>query len=214
MKGNCMSEQKNNSLLAQVEIIAKGLSETFAPFCEVVVHDLKNPEHSILSIHNNLSGRQVGEPTTELGHARIESEDFPNIIANYTNQFSDGRPVKSTSIGIKDESGKYIAALCLNLDMTLFRSMQSMLSQFIDVGNSPIKEHIEPNGTEAIRIRIDQYAAALAATPRTLKADERKNLIEVLRNEGLLDVKKSMETVAQHLGISRASVYLYAKKES
>ncbi len=64
-----------------------------------------------------------------------------------------------------------------------------MLSQFIDVGNSPIKEHIEPNGTEAIRIRIDQYAAALAATPRTLKADERKNLIEVLRNEGLLDVK-------------------------
>ncbi|CAB5534725.1 transcriptional regulator [Providencia hangzhouensis] len=209
-----MSEQKNNSLLAQVEIIAKGLSETFAPFCEVVVHDLKNPEHSILSIHNNLSGRQVGEPTTELGHARIESEDFPNIIANYTNQFSDGRPVKSTSIGIKDESGKYIAALCLNLDMTLFRSMQSMLSQFIDVGNSPIKEHIEPNGTEAIRIRIDQYAAALAATPRTLKADERKNLIEVLRNEGLLDVKKSMETVAQHLGISRASVYLYAKKES
>lgn len=214
MKGNCMSDQKNNSLLAQVEIIAKGLSETFAPFCEVVVHDLKNPEHSILSIHNNLSGRQVGEPTTELGHARIESEDFPNIIANYTNQFSDGRPVKSTSIGIKDESGKYIAALCLNLDMTLFRSMQSMLSQFIDVGNSPIKEHIEPNGTEAIRIRIDQYAAALAATPRTLKADERKNLIEVLRNEGLLDVKKSMETVAQHLGISRATVYLYAKKES
>ncbi|MEQ4731860.1 transcriptional regulator [Providencia rettgeri] len=209
-----MSDQKNNSLLAQVEIIAKGLSETFAPFCEVVVHDLKNPEHSILSIHNNLSDRQVGEPTTELGHARIESEDFPNIIANYTNQFSDGRPVKSTSIGIKDESGKYIAALCLNLDMTLFRSMQSMLSQFIDVGNSPIKEHIEPNGTEAIRIRIDQYAAALAATPRTLKADERKNLIEVLRNEGLLDVKKSMETVAQHLGISRASVYLYAKKES
>lgn len=209
-----MSDQKDNSVLAQVEIIAQGLSETFAPFCEVVVHDLKNPEHSILSIHNNLSGREVGEPTTELGHARIESADFPNIIANYANQFSDGRPVKSTSIGIKDESGQYIAALCLNLDMTLFRSMQSMLSQFIDVGNSPIKEHIEPNGAEAIRMRIDQYAATLAATPRTLKVDERKNLIEVLRNEGLLDIKKSMETVAQHLGISRASVYLYAKKES
>ncbi|MEQ5202129.1 PAS domain-containing protein [Providencia rettgeri] len=209
-----MSDQKDNSILAQVEIIAQGLSETFAPFCEVVVHDLKNPEHSILSIHNNLSGREVGEPTTELGHARSESADFPNIIANYANQFSDGRPVKSTSIGIKDESGQYIAALCLNLDMTLFRSMQSMLSQFIDVGNSPIKEHIEPNGAEAIRMRIDQYAATLAATPRTLKVDERKNLIEVLRNEGLLDIKKSMETVAQHLGISRASVYLYAKKES
>ncbi|EIU7555020.1 transcriptional regulator [Providencia rettgeri] len=209
-----MSDLKENSLLAQIDIIAKGLSETFAPFCEVVVHDLKKPEHSILSIHNNLSGRQIGEPTTELGLARIESPDFPNIIANYTNQFTDGRPVKSTSIGIKDDSGQYVAALCLNLDMTLFRGMQSMLSQFIEVGNSPIKEHIEPNGTEAIRIRIDQYAASLATTARTLKVEERKNLIEILRNEGLLDVKKAMETVAQHLGISRASVYLYAKKAS
>lgn len=209
-----MSDLKENSLLAQIDIIAKGLSETFAPFCEVVVHDLKKPEHSILSIHNNLSGRQISEPTTELGLARIESPDFPNIIANYTNQFTDGRPVKSTSIGIKDDSGQYVAALCLNLDMTLFRGMQSMLSQFIEVGNSPIKEHIEPNGTEAIRIRIDQYAASLATTARTLKVEERKNLIEILRNEGLLDVKKAMETVAQHLGISRASVYLYAKKAS
>ncbi|EMN0827442.1 PAS domain-containing protein [Providencia rettgeri] len=209
-----MSDLKENSLLAQIDIIAKGLSETFAPFCEVVVHDLKKPEHSILSIHNNLSGRQIGEPTTELGLARIESPDFPIIIANYTNQFTDGRPVKSTSIGIKDDSGQYVAALCLNLDMTLFRGMQSMLSQFIEVGNSPIKEHIEPNGTEAIRIRIDQYAASLATTARTLKVEERKNLIEILRNEGLLDVKKAMETVAQHLGISRASVYLYAKKAS
>ncbi|HEC8327232.1 TPA: PAS domain-containing protein [Providencia rettgeri] len=207
-----MPSTKENTLLAQIETIAKGLSETFAPFCEVVVHDLKNPEHSILSIHNNLSGRQVGEPTTELGLARIESADFPNIVANYTNQFSDGRPVKSTSIGIKNENGEYVAALCLNLDMTLFRGMQSVLSQFIEVGNSPIKEHIEPNGSEAIRHRIDQYAATLAATPRTLKAEERKNLIEILRSEGLLDVKKSMETVAQHLGVSRASVYLYAKK--
>ncbi|WP_272689734.1 helix-turn-helix domain-containing protein, partial [Providencia sp. PROV033] len=26
--------------------------------------------------------------------------------------------------------------------------------------------------------------------------------------------KKSMDTIAQHLGVSRASVYLYAKKDS
>ncbi|HHR5881158.1 TPA: helix-turn-helix transcriptional regulator [Providencia alcalifaciens] len=209
-----MAKPQENSLLAQIEAIAQGLSETFAPFCEVVVHDLKKPEHSIISIHNNLSGRKEGQPTTELGLARIESADFPNIIANYANQFPDGRPAKSTSIGIKDETGQYVAALCLNLDMTQFRSMQSMLSQFTEVGCSPIKEHLEPNGSEAIRTRIDQYAASIAATPRTLKADDRVALIEILRKEGLLDIKKSMDTIAQHLGVSRASVYLYAKKDS
>lgn len=209
-----MAKPKENSLLAQIEVIAQGLSETFAPFCEVVVHDLKNPEHSIISIHNNLSGRKEGEATTELGLARIESADFPNIITNYANQFPDGRPAKSTSIGIKDETGQYVAALCLNLDMTQFRNMQSMLSQFTEVGCSPVKEHLEPNGSEAIRARIDQYAASIAATPRTLKADDRVALIELLRKEGLLDIKKSMDTIAQHLGVSRASVYLYAKKDS
>ncbi|CAG9416418.1 helix-turn-helix transcriptional regulator [Providencia alcalifaciens] len=209
-----MAKPKENSLLAQIEAIAQGLSETFAPFCEVVVHDLKNPEHSIISIHNNLSGRKEGEATTELGLARIESADFPNIITNYANQFPDGRPAKSTSIGIKDETGQYVAALCLNLDMTQFRNMQSMLSQFTEVGCSPVKEHLESNGSEAIRARIDQYAASIAATPRTLKADDRVALIELLRKEGLLDIKKSMDTIAQHLGVSRASVYLYAKKDS
>ena len=54
-----MPKTDNNSLLSQIDTIARGLSETFSPFCEVVVHDLKNPEHAILSIHNNLSGRRV-----------------------------------------------------------------------------------------------------------------------------------------------------------
>ena len=195
-----MPKTDNNSLLSQIDTIARGLSETFSPFCEVVVHDLKNPEHAILSIHNNLSGRQPGQPATELGLARIASPDFPSIIANYSNQFADGRPVKSTSIGIKDEEGRYVAALCLNVDMTLFRGMQSALARFTETENSPIKEH------------IDDFAAKRATTARALKPQDRKLLIQQLRQDGLLNVRKSMDTVAQHLGVSRATAYLYARQ--
>ena len=101
-------------LLDQIKQIADGLGQTLAPFCEVVVHDLLEPEQSILAIHNNLSGRAVGDPTTELGQARITDPDYPQVLANYANQFADGRQAKSTSIGIKDASGNYIAALCMN----------------------------------------------------------------------------------------------------
>lgn len=209
-----MSKPEENSLLGQLDIIAKGLSETFSPFCEVVVHDLKNPEHAILAIHNNLSGREAGQPATELGLARIASPDFPNIVANYGNQFADGRPVKSTSIGIKDNDGKYVAALCLNVDMTLFRGMQSALARFTEIENTSVQEHIEPTGSEAIRQRIDSYAAKRATTARALNIADRKAVIQELRKDGLLEVKKSMETIAQHLGISRATAYLYARQES
>ncbi|EPF2242081.1 MULTISPECIES: helix-turn-helix transcriptional regulator [Citrobacter] len=209
-----MPKTDNNSLLSQLDTIARGLSETFSPFCEVVVHDLKKPEHAILSIHNNLSGRKPGQPATELGLARIASPDFPSIIANYSNQFADGRPVKSTSIGIKDEDGKYVAALCLNVDMSLFRGMQSALARFTETENSPIKEHIDPGSNEVIRQRIDDFAAKRATTARALKPEDRKLLIQQLRKEGLLNVRKSMDTVAQHLGVSRATAYLYARQSA
>ena len=97
--------------------------------------------------------RRVGlPPVTELGLARIASPDFPSIIANYANQFADGRPVKSTSIGIKDISDKYVAALCLNVDMTLFPGIQRALAQFTEIESSAVVEHLEPaTGSEAIR---------------------------------------------------------------
>lgn len=207
-----MPKNDENSLLSQLDTIAKGLSETFSPFCEVVVHDLKDPEHAIMSIHNNLSGREAGQPATELGLARIASPDFPEIIANYGNQFADGRPVKSTSIGIKDEKGNYVAALCLNVDMTLFRGLQSALARFTETESSPVREHLDPGSTEVIRQRIDDFAAKRATTARALKTEDRKVLIQQLRKEGLLNVRKSMDTVAQHLGVSRATAYLYARQ--
>ncbi|WP_243409853.1 helix-turn-helix domain-containing protein, partial [Salmonella enterica] len=40
----------------------------------------------------------------------------------------------------------------------------------------------------------------------------RKELIIKLRKEGLLNLRKSMDTVAQHPGVSRATAYLYARQ--
>ncbi len=213
-KGLAMKKpvSERRALLAQLEQVAQGLSETFAPFCEVVVHDLKDPKHAILTIHNNLSGREVGDPATELGLARIADPKYPQIIANYANQFADGRQAKSTSIGIKDSSGRYVAALCLNIDLTLFRSLQNTLGQFVNVDASgPSKESLNPAGAEAIRARIDQFAARLATTPRSLKAEERRLLLRELNQSGYMEVRRAMEIVALHLGVSRATVYADAR---
>jgi predicted transcriptional regulator YheO len=199
-------------LLEQIKQVADGLGKTFAPFCEVVVHDLLDPAHAVLAIHNNLSGREIGHPATELGLARIMDPEFEQVIANYPNRFSDGRQVKSTSIGVKDSEGRYIAALCMNVDLTMFQGFQGMLNQFVAMPlTAPANETLDPAGAEAIRARIDQFAARLATTPRALKAEDRRALVKELKAVGLLDLRRAMETVAAHLGVSRASVYSYAK---
>jgi predicted transcriptional regulator YheO len=203
---------EQQTIVEQLRQIAEGLGETFSPFCEVVVHDLLDADHAIVTIRNNLSGRCEGEPATELGLARIEDDRYPQVIANYANQFADGRPVKSTSIGIKDSSGRYVAALCLNVDLTLFGALQSVLGRFTstDVA-AAIGESLEPFGADAIRQRIDQFAARLGTIPRALKTEDRRMLIRELKESGNMEVRRAMEIVALYLGVSRATVYNDAK---
>ena len=200
------SEHQN--LLAQLQQVADGLGKTLAPFCEVVLHDLTEPEHAILAIHNNLSGRSVGEPATELGLARAADPNFDQVIANYPNTFPDGRLAKSTSVGIKDSDGRYVAALCLNVDLTVFRSLNTMLTQFGSVDTAAaVNDTLQPTGADAIRLRIDDFAARHGTTPRALKADERRALMRELKDSGLSDVRRAMDIVAAYLNVSRATVY-------
>ena len=78
-------------------------------------------------------------------------------------------------------------------------------------GLSAVSESLDPASADLIRARIDQFAGRLATTPRALKAQDRRALLKELKAAGLLDVRRSMETVAAHLGVSRTAVYGYAK---
>lgn len=191
----------------QLQTVAQGLGQTFSPFCEVVVHDLTNPKHAILCIENNLSGRQVGQPATELGLARIKDPDYPAVVANYANQFADGRKVKSTSIGIKDGSGRYVAALCLNIDLTLFDGFHSMLSMFANISHGKVEEALDVSHADALRRKIDEFAAMKATTARGLKPADRRTLLKELKTTGQLDIRRGAEIAAAHMGVSRATVY-------
>ncbi|WP_394840937.1 PAS domain-containing protein [Pendulispora brunnea] len=206
-----MKKKANKLLLDTLQNIAEGLAETFAPFCEVVVHDLRNPGNAIHGIYNNLSGRGIGEPATELGLARIRDPGFPARFSNYANTFSDGRKVKSTSIGIKDDSGAYVAALCINVDLTLFQSFQSAISQFTRIDDGRIHEHLDRTPAERIHARIDEFAASRATTVRSLSAMDRKQLVQELKKEGLLEVRRGANIAAAHMGVSRATIYGDAK---
>lgn len=81
--------------------IVQALGVMFAPGCEVVLHDLTQPDRAIVAIANNLSNRRIGDAATEMGLERIASPEFPDVVQNYASVFPDGRPAKSTSIGLR-----------------------------------------------------------------------------------------------------------------
>jgi predicted transcriptional regulator YheO len=106
-----------------------------------------------------------------------------------------------------------VAALCLNVDLTLFQSFQGAISQFTKIDDKEVHEHIEAGGNHSDRIhaRIDDFAATRATTSRSLKPADRKQLVQELKKAGLLEVRRGAEIAAAHMGVSRATVYSDAK---
>lgn len=204
---------ENELLLREAKKIVEALGKMFSPCCEVLLHDLTDPEHAIVAIESNLSGRSIGDPATELGLARIQDPKFPDVIQNYPNRFPDGRAAKSTSIGIRNSEGQFIGALCLNLDVSLFGSMQQSLAKLISVDDAavPLPETLRARSVEEIRAAINTYAAQRNQTARGLLSLEKKNLVKDLNERGFLQIKNAVPAVADYLGVSRATIYNYMR---
>ncbi|WP_067480206.1 helix-turn-helix transcriptional regulator [Nocardia amamiensis] len=201
-------------LLVEAEKIASAIGRMFPGLCEVVLHDLRRPEHAIRAIENNLSGRQVGDSATELGLRRIADPNYPSVIQNYPNQFPDGRPVKSTSIGIKNREGRYVAALCLNLDVSSLSPLTLTLANLVATEvehRGEVLETLRDRTARELREAIEAFAADRSNTPRGLPRDTKRELVKQLRRDGFFDSPSSAQTIADLLGVSRATVYNYSK---
>ncbi|MES9525944.1 helix-turn-helix transcriptional regulator [Streptomyces capoamus] len=201
-------------LVREAEKIAVALGRMFPGLCEVVLHDLRDPAHAIRAIENNLSGRQVGDSATELGLARIADPQYPSVIQNYPNRFPDGRPAKSTSIGIKNAAGEYVAALCLNLDVSVLSPVTLALSNLVATDaehrDQPL-ETLRDRHARELRQTVEARAAERGATPRSLGREDKKALVRQLQRDGYFDSRDAAQAIADLLGVSRATVYNYAK---
>ncbi|MHC5557890.1 helix-turn-helix transcriptional regulator [Kocuria sp. U4B] len=199
--------------MTELEKITVALGKTFPGLCEVVLHDLRDPSNTIRTIENNISGRTPGQPATEIGLARIQDPDFPEVLQNYANRFPDGRAAKSTSIGIKDQEGNYIAALCLNVDVSMLNTIVHQLSTLTRTEDQarPVEENLKQKSLDEIRDYITQYAAQRGVIPQALDQESGRALTQKLRDEGYMNIRKFVPTVSETLGISRATVYNYLK---
>ncbi|WP_261939286.1 transcriptional regulator [Pandoraea sp. NE5] len=203
---------ENALLLREGRKIVEALGQTFAPLVEVVLHDLTEPDHAIVAIANNLSGREPGDAVTEMGLARIADPAFPEVIANYANRFPDGRPAKSTSIGLKNGRGEYVAAICLNMDISMLAAAAASVQQLVSVPNhapTPVRETLSTRRLDDIVPLITDFAAQRNTTPLGLTLAQRREAIRLVEARGLLDLRHAHAEVARALGVARSTVYTY-----
>ncbi|WP_239158173.1 PAS domain-containing protein [Streptomyces sp. SID13726] len=214
MTGQGAVDDADEHLIAEAEKIAVALGRMFPGLCEVVLHDLRDPRHAVRAIENNLSGRQVGDSATELGLARIADPRYPSVVQNYPNRFPDGRPAKSTSIGIRNSAGEYVAALCLNLDVSVLSPVTLALANLVATDTEHPEQPLETlrdRTVRELRQAVEESAAERATTPRSLSREDKKALVRQLHQDGWFDSRDAARTIADLLGVSRATVYNYTK---
>src|SRR4030067_1277625 len=101
----------------EYEILVDLLADLLGNSCEVVLHDISDPEHSIVKIRNgHVTGRDVRGPITDLGLKMIK-ENGPETVL-YATKTKHGKLLRCAGLVIRDNQDKIVGFLCINMDIT------------------------------------------------------------------------------------------------
>lgn len=113
--------------LRPYEDVMKLLAAFCGPTCEVVLHDLSDPVHSVVRVENGeVTGRAIGQGLRHLVPNLLRmsrtddgglSSESPNLLPVYWLR-SRGRLIRALSLLIRDDAGEVAGVLCINQDVT------------------------------------------------------------------------------------------------
>jgi len=216
-----MEKSKNNPILLKFAPVVKGIAKTFGKDCEVLLHDVRNLESSIVMIENgHVTGRKVGSPMTDLGLYFLKSDLFKDteFIANYQTESKDGKKLKSTTIFIRDDKKKIIGFLCINYALDHLLELRKKIDDFCavnreadkDVFNNEEKEEIFTDNLDDLLERVFIKAQEIVGKSiEKMQKDDKLKVVRYLQNKGVFLVKGNIDKIANKLNVSRYTIYNY-----
>lgn len=216
-----------------VEFLGNALGQDY----EVVLHDLDSDPPVIAAITNgHISGRTVGSPLTDTALQMLSAKAYKtnDYVCNYKGITEDGHILRSSTLFIKDSSGKPIGLLCINFDDSRFQVLQGNLLSTIHPGAflkndkdndnnvPPVPKEVTaaahstamadnfPVDISSLMQKIfDDATVSLPTSIDRLNQYERKDIIEKLHEQGLFQLKGAISFVAKKFSCSTATIYRY-----
>ncbi|WP_410662293.1 transcriptional regulator [Amycolatopsis sp. lyj-84] len=204
-----MSEQ--DAILDALAPVADGIAATLGSFCEVVVHDFRRPEKSVVAIAGSVTDRSVGGSMSEIGMGLLARGDEAEDQLNYVTRTASGKLVKSSTMLLRDSGGSVFGALCVNLDVTVLGQLRTLVGELADVGTAtetPTTTFGDDVDAVVAAI-VDEHQLRLNKPWAALSREERLDLFRSLHARGAFAVRRAVPQVAARIGISRASAYNY-----
>lgn len=216
-----------NPLLESYVKLTEFLGSALGPDYEVVLHDLSDPEHSVITIANNhISGRVSGAPLTNMGRSLLREESCreTEYHLHHYGLAANGKKLRSSTFFIRKD-GDVIGMLCVNFDDSRYRSVigqmlalchpDSLMSNVQYDGNhertdrgitrEPSQGPIENEVIHA----VNQELIRMGLSAERLAAEERKHIVSSLEANGIFLIKNAVKVVAAELHCAPTSIYRY-----
>lgn len=216
---------ERRQVLEVLKPIVAMMEGLLGPNVELALHDLTQPERSVLAIANgHVSGRQVGSsilsgPKEDRAFAAAwnatldQSQRGHSVVADYPTASPGGTPLKSATVVYRDAEGTPFAALCMNADLSVLQLAHAWLEQVLAGKPRAAEPAAIPVEAPEMDVLMDDIIASAIRTlgkpVRLMNKQEKVAAVEQMLRRGLFIVKGSVGSAAAALGVSRFSIYNY-----
>ncbi|GAA3810915.1 PAS domain-containing protein [Streptomyces coacervatus] len=212
MTAEQVHDAERDAIITALRPVVDGIVATFGPLCEVVLHDYRQPEKSVVAVAGSVTGRAVGGAMSEIGMRVLARGDEAADDLNYLTRTGAGKLVKSSTMVLRDSTGAVFGALCVNVDITAVNEAHTLLGALAGLGAATAEPPVTAFGNDidsVVDAILDAHRLGRNQTWAGLDRTERLDLFRGLDEHGVFAVRRAIEQVAARLGISRASAYSY-----
>jgi predicted transcriptional regulator YheO len=190
--------------------LVEPLAMVLGPKSEVVLHDLSKLPMSIVAISGSISGRNVGDASTDISLLVLERSEQTRHHIGYRSEMPNGTVCRSSSILLYGESKHPVVALAINTDIEELLAardlLDSMVSTVLPLEAKGRAYDDVASLTDALLTRaIDSIGVPVSEMSKKQKI----NVVRELEKRGFFFIREAADRAAAALGVTRYSIYNY-----
>ena len=204
----------DNLILESYKVMIDGMAEYLGEGYEIILHSLQNLDKSVVKIINgHYTGREEGAPITDLALSMLAKIEESNEVKSlcYFTKNKAGVTLKSATIPIVGEHNRIIGLLCMNFHTEI--AFAKMLSSFMPgaSNSNQIMENFTDNVDDLVSAALEEAKNKILPNPALSPTNKNKEIICILHQKGIFNIKDSVVKISELLNISKNTVYLHIR---
>jgi len=208
--------ETDRKILDSYKGVAEGLADFWGNSCEIIVHSLESLDSSVIKIVNGChSGRNIGSPITDVALTMLSKmEEMPDSkFINYFAKNKRSEHLKSSISVIRGEHDNIIGLFCVNffLNTTLSTFMQAFVPDATANNDNSLFENFVDNAEDLMLYALDEAKKTVYNDLSISSSNKNKEIVSILYSKGIFNLKDSVITISDRLGISKNTVYMHLR---